>query len=472
MLCCTRLAYLWIYLHLPALRELFKSMFRRDSFAHNTLLMSSATVWGIVIQFAFAPILSAIYPPEVYGQFSIYAVLLAVGATLISLGFSRALLLPRTDEELAPLLRLSFVLTVAVGALFSVLFAIFGPSVGRLLGLEGMDLWLRLAGLFAAISAIEMLIASWGLQQRAYRVLSKLSIPTNLGAKFFNVGYGLGIAPTVGGLILTNTLVSAARSVLVVRMALSRTLPMAFKRLGRSDFKAVLTTYRDYPLYMVWSLLLSQASNYIPALLFPFFLEGTREIGLFAYAVMLLELPTRVLGNGLSNVFMQEGNLDWENERERLQAKTYRMFRYLTALSAVTVVLVYLLAPPLFGVIFGAEWHDAGRVSAILVSSYGIRYISTPLMGVFLMARRESLQMVMQGLLFGLRGLGIVIPGFAGWGFTGMLIGFGVANLVAHAVLALTAFHLLGSRGYRMREVTLWCLVFCACGGLLMAAAA
>ncbi len=444
-------------------------MLRRDSFAHNTLLMSSATVWGIVIQFAFAPILSAIYPPEVYGQFSIYAVLLAVGATVMSLGFSRALLLPRDNAELAPLLRVAFVLTVMVGLLFTVLFAVAGPSIGAWLGLEGMDLWLRLAGLFAAISAIEMLVASWGLQQRAYRVLSKLSIPTNLGAKLFNVGYGLGIAPSVGGLILTNTLVSAARSVLVVRMALRDTLPMVFKRLGRVKFRAALTAYRDYPLYMVWSLLLSQASNYIPALLFPFFLDGTREIGLFAYAVMLLELPTRVLGNGLSNVFMQEGNLDWEHERERLRAKTYRMFRYLMGLSALTVAVVYLLAPPLFGVVFGKEWHDAGRVSAILVSSYGIRYISTPLMGVFLMARRESMQLAMQGLLFGLRGLGILIPGFAGWGFTGMLIGFGVANLIAHAVLALTAFYLLGTR---MREVTLWCLAFCAFGGLLMAVAA
>ncbi len=415
--------------------------------------MSSASVWAIGIQFIFAPILSRIYAPEVYGLFSVYGVVLAFGSTLITMGFGRALVLPRDDHSMAALLRLSLLSAAAAGALFTVGFALFGNTLATWLSIAEAGNWLRLAGLFSVILAFEQLVGAWGVQQKAFRKLTAVSVPLSLISKLFNTGYGVLISSGVSGLIITSVLLSLGRVFAVGGWALKRVKPLLNAQVSTAQLRATLSEYRDYPLFMVWSTLLNQISNFTPALVLPFFMDGTREIGLFSYAMMLLELPSRVLGTGITNTYLQQTNTDWHEKREEVSRRSARLLLYLSGLALVTALVVYFAAPLLFGVVFGRSWTEAGTVAGLLAAGYGLRYISIPFSSVFLIARKEPLQLMLQVALFGLRMGGLVIPGMMGLGFSAMLIGYSVANIIAHGAQVVLAFYFIGTHVQRSAAI-------------------
>lgn len=252
------------------LKNLGKSkLFQKGSFVQNTLLLSSASAWGMVIQFAFAPILSRIYDPEVYGVFAIFGTFLNMVMTLVMLGYNRALLLPRTNEEFRALLRLSLQLSTLTAVVLSCIFLLFGKSIAAFFSADGIGFWIYLVGPIALISAYDQFIVSWTMQARAYRKSSIASVPLNLASKGFNVGYGFWISNGVDGLVLTHVIAALSRIVVHAGAVLSDFKQTLLAKISRNALREVFKAYRDYPRYVVWSNLLNQLSNFVPILLLP-----------------------------------------------------------------------------------------------------------------------------------------------------------------------------------------------------------
>lgn len=437
------------------LREILQSILRKDSFAQNVVLMSSASAWGILIQFAFAPILSRIYEPEVYGLFSIFITLLNLSMTFMMVGYNRALLLPKDRESLRALLRLSLLASTTIGVGLSLLFLLFGSAIAARFSAEQLGIWVYFIAPIALLGAFDQFALSLGMQQKAFKRMSVLSIPINGFSKLFNVAYGGWISASVAGLILTHMLTSVLRIWSTLQWVLQKPLALLTEAVSRASLRQAWREYSDYPKYVVWGNLLNMLSGQVPTLLLALYLADTTGIGWYAYAVMMLELPVRLLSAGISNVFLQESNDHWASNPDFVRAKTLRIFHLIIYLTALPTALLYFFGPEIFGLLLGKHWREAGVVASALSVAYMLRYVSVPISSLFVVTRNESRAFIFQVILLFLRTGGIVIPGLLGMGYMEMIIGYAIANIAAYAVFTVWIFVLIQSPLRRVVPVVL-----------------
>jgi O-antigen/teichoic acid export membrane protein len=426
------------------LNKIFKAgIFQKGSFIQNTLLLSSASAWGMVIQFAFAPILSRIYDAEVYGVFAIFGTFLNMVMTLVMLGYNRALLLPREQHEFKALLRLALLLSTLTALTLSLIFLFFGKSIATFFSADGIGWWIYLVGPIALISAYDQYVVSWTMQARAYRKSSLASIPLSLASKSFNVAYGRFISPSVDGLIYTHLIAALSRIVVHFCFVTNNVKQTLLGAVSRDALRNALANYRDYPRYVVWSNLLNQLSNYVPILVLPLFLLNTAAVGFYTYAVMLLELPVRLLSAGLAQVFLQESADLWKTNPDAVRSKTRKLFQTLLLAALAPTLLLYFFGETLFAWLFGEDWAMAGQAAAVLAFSYLFRYISVPLSSLYTVTRNEAKLFRFQIALFVLRLAGIAIPGWLNLGFVEMMGGFAIANILAYGWLCIGVFRVV-----------------------------
>lgn len=360
-------------------------------------------------------------------------------------GYNRALLLPKDRDSLRALLRLAIVASTGIGLLIHLIFVFFGSSIAARFSAEGLGTWVYFVAPIALLGAFDQFALALGMQQKAFRRMSVLSIPINAISKVFNVGYGGWISASVTGLVLTHALTSLLRIWSTLQWAITKPFSLLTDQVSASALTKVWNDYKDYPKYIVWGNLLNMLSGQVPTLLLALYLADTTGIGWYAYAVMLLELPVRLLSAGISNVFLQESNDHWNDNPDFVRQKTLRIFYFIIYLTAIPTILLYFFGPSLFGLLLGADWREAGLVASALSVAYMLRYISVPISSLFTVTRNESRALRFQVILLVLRTAGIIIPGVLGMSYMQMIMGYALANIAAYAVFTVWIFVLIKS---------------------------
>ncbi|MEO0403569.1 MAG: oligosaccharide flippase family protein, partial [Bacteroidota bacterium] len=132
-----------------------KSLFVKGSFAQNVAFMSGSSVWNMVIQMIFFPILTRIYPPESYGIFAIYNGIVVTLSQFMTLGYHRALVLPKKDSEFKALLRLSL-RTLGISVLTLSFIGFIGADfVAAKFDLQSVKIWVYFIAPIAAVLCMD-----------------------------------------------------------------------------------------------------------------------------------------------------------------------------------------------------------------------------------------------------------------------------------------------------------------------------
>ena len=447
------------------IQKIFKGLFTRGSFIQNTAFMSSASLWGIVIQFIFFPILSRIYTPESYGVFTVFNTFVALLGASASLSYQKALVLPKTDDEFAALLRVTLRTTVVVCIIAQLVFFAFGGFITETMDIQIVGSWIYLVPVFAFLLALDQIVQSWTVRSHAFRAASIVGVPVTLFPKLFNVGYGKFVNNGAEGLILTGALLYLLRIVLFPFFIVKDFFSTWKIKVTKEQRVQAKSEYRDYPRYVFWGNLLNIGSGYIVPLSLPLFFIEASQIGLFSYAMVLIDLPIRILGSGIAPVFLKRGVELWASDKQEFAAKTWRLYRVLTLVFIPFLLVMVVFGEPLYNIIFGEQWAQAGVVAGILVSGFIFRYVSNPISSVFNITRREKSLMTFQVTLFIMRIAGIIIHGLAGMGFMSMMFGFAIANAISYLLYIIWIFKILEVNTFRVLLFTTVTLIIPAVGG-------
>ena len=65
-------------------------------------------------------------------------------------------------------------------------------------------------------------------------------------------------------------------------------------------------------------------------------------------------------------------------------------------------IIFYIYAPEIFILIFGKEWKTAGEYAQLLAPMFCLRFITSPLSSMFLIAEKQRLDLAWQLVLFSL----------------------------------------------------------------------
>ncbi|MGY0561502.1 lipopolysaccharide biosynthesis protein [Luteimonas sp. A277] len=343
---------------MQALTSLIRRLSKRK-FVRNVAGLSFATALGQAVTLAAAPVITRLYGPEAFGQLGTFAALLAVAAPLATLSYHLAIVLPEQDARARQLSRLA----IRISAVFcSCLLALI--AIHKLLShqLEGHAmLWL----LPVAVLSTSLLYvhSQWTARVGAFAVLAKLSMVQVVWTNGLKIILGL-ISPTAIALVAVTAFAPAVYAGMLGRLVPSRGIVrerVGAPEGGLTSYREAGREYRDFAIYRTPQVVLKAFALGLPVMLLGALFD-MKQAGFYALARMALGAPTTLIGQSMSTVIYpriaQARNRDENVARLVIQGSLA-----LSGLAAVPFLTIIVFGPQLFGLIFGAEWVDAGEFS-------------------------------------------------------------------------------------------------------------
>jgi O-antigen/teichoic acid export membrane protein len=441
------------------------------SFVQNSAWMFSSTGISILIQIGFFLVLSRIYSPAVYGLFGVFNVYLGILGNAASLGYTQAFVLPEKDRDFGILLRLALWITLAVCAGAALFFALFGQPTLRLFQHEQLGGWVHAIAPVAFLMAVDKIVCDWAIRNKEFKQQMIWSTSSTLASKVFNLFYGLKIAPTVAGLVITTGLQYVLRIVAYARFGLTDFGVRMHEKISMAELKATAKTYRDYPLYIHWGNVINIFSNNLPAAMLPMLGFTMSDVGYYTNSLIVLDMPIRLLGAGIASVFLQKAAELSRDRREELNTHTWRLYKNILFVSLAFLFVVTAFGEPLYTWVLGENWRIAGRAVEVLVLFYFFRMLASPLSVLFNVLRREKEQFIFQVVLAVARIASLIVGSLYTHDFIELMWIYALVNAVFYFIYTIRIFQLLRYNVWRMILITaMGCLVVVVASNLLKAA--
>lgn len=412
----------------------------------NAAFMFSASAGGMVVQFLFMPLLSRVYDPEAYGIFGIFNSVLVILGMASMLGYNQAFVLPKTESRFRAMLSVTLRSGLLVGGVLTVLTLVAIPWLGEWKFTKDLGLWWLALGPLLILLVCDRLLLDWSIRDKAFKGQSVWSIPVTLASKGFNLGYGHFVTATADGHLLTSGLNYLLRIGVYFRWVIPNAAQRLRTRSTKSERDAIRKDFADYPRYTMWSNLLNTASNYIPVLILPLMLEDVATAAYYTFALIVLDLPVRLLSSGITPVYMNKAAEVQANRPQELGPLTFKLFRNLVVIAAVAMGLLYALGEPAYAFVFGEKWRLAGQGAEWLSIYYFFRLVSSPISPVINIVRKEHEVLHFQIGLFVMRVVSLLPGFFMDLDFVSLMLLFSIGNAISFAAFTHRVFALINYR--------------------------
>lgn len=415
----------------------------------NLAKVTSGTIAAQAIMFAFSPIITRLYGPEAFGIQGVFLSLVAILSPAIALRYPMAIIVENSDENARRLGRLSLQIAFAFGCLFFAALLLCRQPIAAMIGAESLGLLIYFMPLALFCTAWQEVRDCDTARRNDFGLAARVSVIqvflTNLARTVGGI-----FAPLASTLVAVTSLAPAVQAALLARGARRTDIePTADSgALEAKSARALLKTYRDFPLFRVPNDVLNSASQSVPVILFAS-LFSPHVAGLYALTRTVLNLPFNIVGASAGNVLYRRfAELALEGRSlAPLIVRSTLAFATLTPI----IVGVSFFFPEIFAFLFGDEWRDAGHYGQWLSLWIAVGFANLPTVRVAPVIRAQHLMLAINCLMLASRVLAIVV-GFKLYNdpLTSIAL-FSVVSAIGNLILILTL--VLATRRFDRRRL-------------------
>ena len=344
-----------------------------------TLVTGTVVAQGVV--FVMTMILTRVYSAQDYGQFTQYASVVAIIASVAALRYDMTIMLPRQRSWALACARLGMVCVTVTCLLAMVVSFPLRPWVSAHWG-PGVAAWLPMVGATAFLLASLQLLQYWYNRESDYRTISVNRVEQQIGQTVGQLVLGVVGMVSVGGLILGQTVgqLWAFFNLGYKARPLRAPLPA-----GSPSLWHVARRYKRMPLLngpnvLVDALRLNGVNLLIGA-------WSVEALGQFNLAWRILEVPLALINGAVSQVFFHKLST---LEPGQMRPLVRLVIKRILVLALAPFAALYLISPWLFPLLFGAQWSDAGYFARALIPWLFLTLVTSPLSNLFVVAERQD----------------------------------------------------------------------------------
>jgi O-antigen/teichoic acid export membrane protein len=182
--------------------------------------------------------------------------------------------------------------------------------------------------------------------------------------------------PQGGGLIIGFAAGSALQASLTLLIR-----PKKWEEIFRQPFRSRITSaFRRY-WRLCFSLVGSQGLSLLAgnAIVYAIgAIYGDVRLGLFALATRMVAAPSKLISRSIGDVYRQRAAQQYQM-KGRFDDLMLTTFKKTLSIAIVPYLLAMILVVPVFSVVFGQEWAEAGKYARVLLVSGLFSFIVTPL---------------------------------------------------------------------------------------------
>lgn len=327
------------------------------------------------VGFAALPFLTRLFPPEAFGHYQLFVSIMTLLLVFATLRYEVALLRSNEPGETRALLQLSIMCCVGVAVLVGLIgYALVGIGWPKALTSAPFPMWLLAVGFafggfaqFLTVMATREEQYARNANSKVFQSVGYVVIGLSLGAAGLLLDTGLAVADTVGRLLAAAYL----------WIWLRRTVPNLFD-IDRTKLWEVAHKYREYPLISVPGTVV----NVLGGIATPIMMYATFNAavsGQYALFERGVNLPISLVVIATAQVFTAQFSTLLRDDPTRAMQHFQRTLRYMSALAAIILVGVLLLAPFVVSLLFGPEWQQAGRFAQAMAPALSSAVLSGPI---------------------------------------------------------------------------------------------
>lgn len=411
-----------------------------SAFATDVLKLVTGTTLAQIIVVLTSPLLTRLYGPEAFGFYALFASITGILGVIACMRYELAIMLPKTDEEAANLLGLCLLCVAVVSGLTIPALYFGGDALLSLLRAPELAPYLILVPPFVFINGVFLALNYWNSRTRHFGRLSVARVTSSLATTGTQLGAGFAGHATGGSLIGAN-LVGLSVSTGVLGGQIWRDDHVLLRKsISFREMLEGLKRYKKFPLFDSTSALLNAVSWQIPVFLLATFFSPV-IVGFYALGFRVLQLPMNLIGSAIAQVFFQRAAE--AHKSGDLAPLVRNIVDLLLKVVMFPMVMLAVVGPDLFIVVFGEGWGEAGIYIQIL-SVWAIFW--------FLYSAMSTIYVVLEKQRFGLRFnivnlstrfLSLLIGGIAGNVFLALAL-FSLSGAVTYGIFCLVLFDMAG----------------------------
>lgn len=383
----------------------FRNLVKGD-FVRNVSVLAGGTAFAGALSTLALPLLTRIYSPEEFGVLGVFAALLGMISVIACLRYEIAIPLPESDQSAANLLAVALVCLAGTTAAVTMAIFFFGRQIAALMNAPLLAQYLWLLPIGVAATGTYSVFQYWATRKKAFARIARTRVERSIGG--ISTQLIMGWAGTGAlGLIVGQIVSNGAGFFGLARRAFSEDRA-ALKNVRLAEMKKVAREYDRQPKYSTLEALTNSGGVQLPIILIASLTSGS-EVGYLMLAMQIMQAPMSLIGSSISQVYLSRAVEEHRNGR--LGDFTARTIGGLAKIGVGPLIFVGIIAPSVFGLVFGAEWRRAGDLVAWMTPWFVLQFLVSPVSMALYVTNNQRTAMVLQvaGLL--LRVLMVLVAG-------------------------------------------------------------
>ena len=381
----------------------FLSFFKKGLIKNASQLISG-TVAAQSIVILTAPIITRIYTPEDLGYLAIFVSITAIIGSLSTLRYEIAIPLAKDYIDSSSLLILTIIVNIIYTFLCSIFLILFSKPLLGLLNAQILlnYLWVIPIGIF--LGGLFRSFTYWALKEESFSDVAKTRIQQSSGMVIAQVLFGI-LNFGAFGLIIGYILGFFSGLIRLIYFWFKTGVSFISKLRLKNIFSMAVVN-KDLPLFSNWGAFINVIGLQLPIIMFAS-LFSPYLAGLYMLAQRVANAPVQLVAESVGKAFYISSI---KHKRQQLLLPLVEIvFRALLRISILPFLLLSLIAPSLFSLVFGSEWLEAGIYLQLMIIWLLASFIFVPLMTLFATLDRHREDLIFQSCLVILRIIGIYI---------------------------------------------------------------
>jgi O-antigen/teichoic acid export membrane protein len=362
-----------------------------NGFARHVGVLVGGTAFAQALSVLILPLLTRLYSPDDFTVLAAYTSILGIFAGIACLRLEIAIPLPESDDEAANLLALALFFSSMIAALLGLVAWIYSDDIIRLIGQPGLKPYLWLLPFGVWLSGVYAALQYWATRHKNFALIARtrLSQATSGAAIQLSCGWA-GFTPI--GLIL-GQLSNNGAGVIRLGADIWRHQRNAMASVCRNTMLASLRRYERFPKYSTLEALANGANIQLPILIIASLAIGP-EAGFLMLASRVLSAPMSLIGGAISQVYLSRA--PEELRKGSLSTFTIEVLNGLIKTGVGPLLLIGIIAPAAFPIIFGSEWERAGEIVSWMTPWFIFQFLASPISMILHVTENQKKALLLQ----------------------------------------------------------------------------
>lgn len=390
---------------ITAAKNKLRRILPKNTSARGVSVLVGGTASAQILLLLAAPLLTRLYSPEDFGLLAVYSSLLALISVISSLRYELAIPLPEEDGEAANVAVLCLILVGISTVLTGLTVLLMGSAIAAALDVPPLAGFLWLLPVGVMLTGFYSVFNYWTMRGKQFTTLAKTKLFQAVGTIAIQLS-----AFKLGGIALLLGQV-AGQGIGIKTLGLPALKNAVFKQVRWAGIKKAACRYKKFPIFLTWDGFLNTTGSQLPPLLFAYFFSPMAA-GLYALAHRVLNLPMTLIGGAVGQVFFANGANAYRNKNHGPLVSQFQ--EKLIHIGAPPAVLLILVGPDLFSILFGEAWRQAGDFARWMAPWLFFNFVYSPLSALFAIMELQKQVVLLQLILVTFRTLAIGAGAFLG----------------------------------------------------------